>query len=137
MTDRVAQPREGRGGLTPTAGPSVDGRWRWAARVLTWRRLKWASFAHSTVYLALLFSTFSGELEEVKPLLGWGHGVGWIAMSVGAITAARLRVIPVRLAVAIAVLGGIGPFFGTIEFVRLGRRSKPPHEAGTVESAWR
>jgi len=105
--------------------------------VLTWRRLKWASFAHSTLYGLLLFSAFTGELDSVKPLLGWGHGVGWIAMSLAAIAAARLRVIPVRLAVAVAVLGGIGPFFGTIEFVRLGRRAKPPREAGTVEGAWR
>ncbi|HEV2752656.1 MAG TPA: hypothetical protein VGV36_02335 [Solirubrobacteraceae bacterium] len=116
----------------------VDGRWRPGSRtLLTWRRLKWASFAHSTVYLLLLFSALTGELEGVKPLLGWGHGVGWIAMSLAAIAAARRRIIPVRLAVAIAVLGGIGPFFGTIEFVRLGRRAKHPQEAGTVRTAWR
>jgi len=130
MTDRVV-------GWRSRRAPAVGGRWSRASRVLTWRRLKWASFAHSMVYGLLLFSAFTGELEHLKALLGWGHGVGWIAMSLAAIAAARLRVIPVRLAVAIAVLGGIGPFFGTIEFVRLGRRSKAPHEAGTVETAWR
>jgi hypothetical protein len=31
---------------------------------------------------------------------------------------ARLRVVSLRLAVAVAVLGGIAPFFGSIEFVR-------------------
>jgi hypothetical protein len=39
-------------------------------------------------------------------------------MSLVCIAAARLRVVSLRLAVAVAVLGGIGPFFGSYEFVR-------------------
>ena len=39
-------------------------------------------------------------------------------MSLACIAAARLRVVSLRLAVAVAVLGGIGPFFGSYEFVR-------------------
>jgi hypothetical protein len=38
------------------------------------------------------------------------------------VVAVRLRIIPLRIAVAVAVLGGIGPFFGSFEFVRDERR---------------
>ncbi len=51
-------------------------------------------------------------------MLGWTHGLLWIVMSLACITAARLRVSRCALAVAVAVLGGIGPFFGSYEFVR-------------------
>ncbi len=36
--------------------------------------------------------------------------------------ALRARVVPLRIAVAVSVLGGIGPFFGSYEFVREERR---------------
>jgi hypothetical protein len=55
-------------------------------------------------------------------VFGMAHGIGWIAMSLACIAALRLRVIDLRLAVAVAVLGGIGPFIGSLEFVRQGRR---------------
>ena len=51
-------------------------------------------------------------------MLGLTHGLLWIFMSLACIAAARLRVVSLRLAVAVAVLGGIGPFFGSYEFVR-------------------
>jgi hypothetical protein len=43
-------------------------------------------------------------------------------MSLACIAAARLRIVSLRLAVAVAVLGGIGPFFGSYEFIREERR---------------
>ena len=43
-------------------------------------------------------------------------------MSLACIAAVRLRVVSLRLGVAVAVLGGIGPFFGSYEFVREQRR---------------
>jgi len=93
--------------LRPQAGP------------LTFSRLKWTSFGHSCVYIALLISAFAvGKPEPLTFVLGLSHGLLWIAMSIACITAARLRVVSLRLAVAVAVLGGIGPFFGSIEFVR-------------------
>jgi hypothetical protein len=86
---------------------------------LTFTRLKWTSFVHSCVYTALLICAFAvGKPEPLTLVLGWSHGVLWIAMSLLCITAARLRVVSMRLAVAVAVLGGIGPFFGSIQFVR-------------------
>lgn len=90
---------------------------------LTFTRLKWTSFAHSCVYVTLLISAFpAGKPEPLTFTLGLAHGVLWILMSIACISAARLRVVSLRLAVAVAVLGGIGPFFGSYEFVREGRR---------------
>lgn len=81
--------------------------------------LKWASFAHSCVYLGLLLCAFAlGKPEPATFALGLTHGLTWIAMSLACIAATRLRIVPLRLAVAVAVLGGIGPFFGSAEFVR-------------------
>lgn len=88
--------------------------------------LKWTSFCHSCVYLSLLLCAFA--LHKPQPatfVLGMTHGLLWIGMSLACITAARLRVVSLRLAVAVAVLGGIGPFFGSYEFVREQRRRTP------------
>jgi len=101
----------------------VSSQPRPAAGPLSFNRLKWTSFAHSCVYAGLLISAFAaGKPEPLTFLLGLSHGLLWIFMSLACITAARLRTIPIRLAVAVAVLGGIGPFFGSIEFVREERR---------------
>ena len=91
-------------------------------RLLTFERLKWLSFAHSAVYIGLLtFWAIPGE-QAVQPALGWGHGVGWIVISLLVITAVRWRVLPLWLAVMVAVVGGIGPFAGSIGFIVEGRR---------------
>jgi hypothetical protein len=90
---------------------------------LTFARLKWTSFAHSCVYLALLACAFAaGSPQPLTFVLGLTHGLLWIFMSIACLTAARLRIVSLRLAVAVAVLGGVGPFFGSYEFVREQRR---------------
>ena len=95
------------------------------AAVLTFARLKWASFAHSCIYVGLLICAFAaGNPEPLTFILGLSHGVLWILMSLACITAARLRIVPLRLAVAVAVLGGVGPFFGSAQFVREERRRR-------------
>lgn len=107
---------------------SRAGRIRDRAGPLTFTRLERASFAHSAVYLALLVvavlvNVFAvGGLGGALFVLGMGHGLGWIAMSLLALAAVRLRVIPLRLAVAVAVIGAVGPFVGSWEFVRERRR---------------
>jgi hypothetical protein len=96
----------------PSARPA---RWRqeWFAR------LKWTSFTHSCIYTALLVCAFAaGKPEPATFVLGLTHGLLWIFMSLACITAARFRIVSLRLAVAVAVLGGIGPFFGSYEFIR-------------------
>lgn len=93
------------------------------ARALTFGRLKWASFTHSAIYTVLLVVWLLPGLQSSEAVFGMAHGLGWIAMSLACIAALRLRVIDLRLAVAVAVLGGIGPFIGSLEFVRASRRS--------------
>jgi hypothetical protein len=87
--------------------------------VLTFGRLMGVSLAHSVIYGALLVSAFAaGKPEPLTELLGYTHGVLWICMSLACLVATRRRIIPLRIAVAVAVLGGIGPFFGSFEFIR-------------------
>jgi hypothetical protein len=102
-------------GLRQRAGP------------ITFTRLKWMSFFHSCVYLALLVSAFiAGNPQPLTFVLGLSHGLLWIFMSLVCIAAARLRVVSLKLAVAVAVLGGIGPFFGSYQFIREQRLRHPP-----------
>ncbi len=94
-----------------------------APPIVTFRRLEMASFTHSLVYLALLVCAF--VLSNPQPetfILGLSHGVIWIVMSLVCIAAARAHVIPFWLAVTVAVLGGLGPFAGSIGFVIADRR---------------
>jgi len=92
-------------------------------RVVTFRRLEIVSFTHSVVYLSLLVCAFGlGNPEPATFIFGLGHGLLWIAMSLTCITAARLRIIPFWLAVDVAVLGGLGPFAGSIGFLVADRR---------------
>jgi hypothetical protein len=87
-------------------------------RLVTFRRLELVSFIHSGVYLALLLCAFAlGKPEPATFILGLAHGLLWIAMSLVCIAAARYRIIPFWLALVIAVLGGLGPFAGTIGFL--------------------
>jgi hypothetical protein len=77
------------------------------------------SFTHSCIYMALLVCAFvASKPEPLTFALGLMHGLLWIGMSLTCIVCARLRIVSLRLAVAVAVLGGIGPFFGSYEFVR-------------------
>ena len=90
---------------------------------VTFRRLEVASFTHSTIYLALLICAFAlGKPEPATFIFGLAHGLMWIAMSLICIAAARARIIPFWLAVTVAVLGGLGPFCGSIGFVLADRR---------------
>src|SRR5438477_9637764 len=106
-------------------------------RLVTFRRLEVASFVHSTIYLALLVCAFALSNPEPETfILGLAHGLIWIAMSLICIAAARARIIPFWLALVVAVLGGLGPFAGTIGFVvesrrraKVGRRSAVTVEA--------
>ncbi|MBV8735273.1 MAG: hypothetical protein JO321_15125 [Solirubrobacterales bacterium] len=94
-----------------------------AIQFVTFRRLEVASITHSTVFLALLICAFAlGKPEPETFILGMTHGVMWITMSLVCIVAARMRIIPFWLAVTISVLGGLGPFLGSLGFVLIERR---------------
>lgn len=94
-------------------------------RAISFERLEAISFIHSGVYLALLLCAFAaGNPEPATFILGLSHGLLWIGMSLVCIAAARARVVPYWLAVTIAVLGGLGPFAGSIGFVVETRRRR-------------
>ncbi|HEV8153460.1 MAG TPA: hypothetical protein VGP78_11015 [Solirubrobacteraceae bacterium] len=91
--------------------------------------LKRLSFTHSAVYAVLLVVWLVPGLHRAEFVFGLTHGLGWIAMCVLSLAALRARVIPLRLAVAVAVIGAVGPFVGSYEFVRESRRR--PRSEGT------
>jgi hypothetical protein len=92
-------------------------------RVVTFRRLEAVSFTHSLVYLSLLVCAFIlGNPQPETFILGLSHGVLWIGMSLVCIAAARAHIIPFWLAVTVVVLGGLGPFAGSVGFVIADRR---------------
>src|SRR5919197_3643953 len=89
---------------------------------LSFRTLKRLSFTHSTVYATLLVVWLVPGLHTFEFVFGMAHGLGWIAMCLLSIAAVRARVIPLRVGVAVAVIGAVGPFVGSYEFVREQRR---------------
>ena len=87
--------------------------------MVTFGRMERVSLFHSVVYTGLLICAFL--LDGPQPItfiLGLTHGLIWIGMSITSIFAVHYRVINLRLAAAIALLGCVAPFFGSIEFLR-------------------
>lgn len=82
---------------------------------LTFGFLKRASFAHSVAYAALLVSWAAGW-QPGQTVFGYAHGLGWFAMGGLAIVGLRKGVIPLYVAVCVAVIGAVGPFVGTASF---------------------
>ena len=89
---------------------------------MSFRTLKYLSFTHSAIYTALLVAAVA-ESDDVKYVLGWTHGIGWIVMSLLCVDAVRRRVLPLWLGVMVAVVGGVGPFAGSAGFVIAERRA--------------
>jgi len=89
---------------------------------LSFTTLKRLSFTHSAIYLTLLVVWLVPGLQRAEFVFGLAHGLGWIAMCILCLAAVQARVIPLRLAVAVAVIGAVGPFVGSYEFVREERR---------------
>lgn len=96
--------------------PGFPARFR---RVVTFRRMETVSLFHSLVYLALLTCAFLlGGPQPFTFVLGLSHGVIWIGMAITSSLAVHFRVINLRLAIAVVLLGCVAPFFGSIEFLR-------------------
>jgi len=109
--------------------------------LLTLKRL---SFTHSAVYICLLTVWIIPGLAGAEMVFGLSHGIGWIVMVLLILNALRTRVVSMRAAVAVAVLGGIGPFFGSYELQREqrerersadGPRDEPGDRATSLQSA--
>jgi hypothetical protein len=92
---------------------------------LSFEQLKYLSFTHSAIYLTLLTVWLVPGLAGAERVFGWAHGIGWILMSLLCIDAVRRRVIPLWLGVTVAVIGGVGPFAGSVGFVVHERRRHP------------
>ena len=90
---------------------------------MSFSTLKYLSFTHSAIYVALLVLAVTGAADALKYGLGWAHGIGWIVMSLLCVDAVRRRVIPLWLGVMVAVVGGVGPFAGSAGFVIAERRA--------------
>ena len=84
-------------------------------RILRRPVLRYGSYAHSVVYTALLWAAIT-DREGLVSVLGWVHGIGWIVMSLLCLAAVKRRVIPSWLGVMVAVIGGVGPFAGSLGF---------------------
>jgi hypothetical protein len=95
--------------------------------VITRDQIKVASCTHSAIYLCLLTAWLVPGAHSAEMAFGWAHGLGWFAMCGLALYGLRHRLIDMRLAVAIAVLGAVGPFVGTFEFLRQDRGARVEH----------
>ena len=85
------------------------------SKILNRDVLRYTSYTLSVVYAVLLWAAITGR-QDIVGVLGWVHGIGWIVMSLLCLEAVRRRVIPFWLGVMVAVVGGIGPFAGSIGF---------------------
>jgi hypothetical protein len=122
--------------VTLGARTSVESRPAIKGRGAVFKGLEWTSLCHSCIYLSLLVCAFAlGKPEPATFALGLTHGLLWIAMSLACIAGARARIVSLRLAVAVAVLGGIGPFFGSLEFLREQRRRQSSPAGGLAETS--
>lgn len=90
---------------------------------MSFRRLKWASLAHSIAYAALLTS-WAASWQPGQTVFGYAHGIGWFVMCGLAIAGLRRGVIPLYVAVCVAVIGAVGPFVGTASFIVEERRRR-------------
>ena len=91
--------------------------------------LRALSFLNSTVFTFLLFFWLAPGYAAETTVLGWCHGCMWIVLSLLSIVALRRRVIPFWLAVVVTVIGGVGPYAGSVGFVVETRRR---HARGAV-----
>jgi hypothetical protein len=87
---------------------------------MTFTQLKYLSFKLSAIYVSLL--VLASVNEPAKLYFGWAHGIGWIVISLLCIDAVRRRVLPLWLAVTVVVIGGLGPFAGSLGFIYYERR---------------
>ena len=89
---------------------------------LSFDTLKRLSFTHSAIYLTLLVVWSCRACTRWSSCSAWPTASAAIAMCMLTLAAVRARVIPLHLGIAVAVIGAVGPFVGSHEFVREERR---------------
>lgn len=88
----------------------------------SFRLLEAMSLTASAVYAGVLLFWLGPEVPIATTILGWSHGLLWISLSLLSLVAVRRRTIPFWLGVTVTVVGGIGPFAGTVGFLVEARR---------------
>lgn len=91
----------------------------------SYRFLRGCSFLHSAIYLTLLTLVAIPGHQGAQTVFGYGHGIGWILMTLMALAAMRHRTITVTHAALISIGGAVGPFIGSGAFILLERRREP------------
>lgn len=87
-------------------------------------RLRYLSYFHSVVYAVLLYVAYVNRDDGLVTVFGWTHGILWIVISLLCLEAVRRRLIPLWLGVMVAVVGGVGPFAGSVGFAVHRRRNR-------------
>ena len=95
--------------------------------------IKWCSFVSSTIYTCLLVVWLVPGMHPYEMVFGFAHGIGWFFMVALALYGLRTRLIDLRLALAIAVFGAVGPYFGTAEFIYQDRVRARQNRAAPAE----
>ena len=108
--------------MTRTSVTARPGRGAATGDFPSFRLLEALSFAASAVFAGLLLFWLGPSAPAATLVLGWTHGLLWIGLSLLAIVAVRRGTIPFWLGVTVAVVGGVGPFAGTVGFVVESRR---------------
>jgi hypothetical protein len=93
------------------------------------RVLRPLSYAHSVIYCVLLYVAFVDRQDDLVTVFGWAHGLMWIAMSLLSLAAVRRHKLPLWLGVMVAVVGGVGPFAGSLGFYLEKRRVQGRRDA--------
>jgi hypothetical protein len=110
--------------VTRTAAAAPPRRRAPAGGFPSFRLLEALSFTASAIFAGLLLFWLGPSAPAATMVLGWAHGLLWIGLSLLAIVAVRRGTIPFWLAVTVAVVGGVGPFAGTIGFLVESHRRK-------------
>ena len=90
-----------------------------AVRMLSFNHLMVVSIVHSFLFTGLMLCAF--VLDKPQPatfIFGFTHGVLYMVMAVLVGVAAKLRTISVTTALVVIIMGAIGPYFGTYDFLR-------------------
>jgi hypothetical protein len=95
------------------------------ASLTSFRFLRALSFFNSTVFTALLVFWLIPGAKTGELVFGWTHGWTWIVLSVLCLLSVRRREIPFWLAVVVVVIGGLGPYAGSVGFIVASRRGWP------------
>ncbi len=86
--------------------------------------LKTISFFSSFAFALLLLFWLAPGFKAETAVLGWVHGCTWIVLALLAAYGLRRGAIPFWLAFLVVVIGGIGPFAGTVGFIYETRRRR-------------